>query len=302
MPNKLLLAAAALAAISFASRTADAAPQWNFGVEDGAVNGACLGNLRTNVAYYGESTPRTGDNPDSALLVTVSLECGSSVAVPSFQFPAGVVQDTTQSVVCVHRNLLTGAVLATPPCSNSPISNSFGAPNVFGWTTLRGGERLEVYVPIAYVKKTSNAQFKARVFQNFVSDGLNPTVNFNIDYNPRFANFNVVNSYDSKRADISFKLDHFHENTQVFIDYGTSTFFGSTIFGGNTDPQWTYYPTFTMPTIYGLSSNTLYYYRVRLVTPYGTFHSDTQSFRTYAQLQLPTPTVPIYECRFVRCR
>lgn len=300
MPNRLSLLVTGLA-LAALHQTAEASPDWHLSQQLGNVNGYCNGNgISTQVGYYGETTPRTGDNPNSALVVTVTAGCGPVTVAPGFQFPAGTVQDTSQAVECYRKK--NGVIIAPAPvCSTTAIwPNDWNVVNMFGWTNLAAGETLEIYVPIGYVKAATNTQAGAIVYNNF--GPLNPTVTFNIAHQPRFANFSVVNSSDSQRADISFKLDHFHEASQVFVDYGTSTSFGSTIGGGTTNPLWTYYQTFAMPTIYGLASNTLYYYRVRLVTPYGTFTSDTQSFRTYAQLEpLPDPNRPVYECRRLYC-
>jgi len=302
MQLKLALAAATLVAVLGAGPDAHADPAWHLGTAVGNTNNYCLGNgITARAGYYGELTPATGDNPDSALVITVTAGCGPVTVAPSFVLPAGVLQDTSQNVECYRKrgDKIVGPVNG---CGTAPIANNWNVANVYGWSRLDAGETLEVYMPIAYVRRTPRTSFTGIVYNDF--GPISSTVTFEIAYAARFANYSAASSANGLEATMSFKLDHFHEVGQVYIDYGTTVTatasavtvnFTSSSGPLSTDAQYTYYPTFAM-TVSGLQPGTFYYWRPRIVTPFGTFLGETQWFTTNAQI-LTTPPGPFY-CRW----
>jgi hypothetical protein len=314
MLNKLACAATAAVAMLGVTSKAHAAPLWHLSPEIGYINGACnLGanlGMTTRVGYYGETAPRTGDNPNSALLIKVTAACGPVTAVPNFRLPAEVRRDTSFPIECTRvRANGTREALKTDMqggCSQFPLQNPWNLPNVFGWAGLAIGESLEVYMPIEYISVATPASFSAEVRHSIQqNDPLFPIIQFNIGYAARFKNYGSTNkgtgfgsrlgSWDGERVDISFALYHYFQSGNLVIEYGTTPSFGSNL---GTTPVPTgseYYPNVTA-SFTGLAENTQYYWRPKYITTYGTFYGDTQTFRTYAYLRLPRPTCPRYPC------
>jgi hypothetical protein len=153
--HRLLLAAIVASVLSPALATA--APQWRLSQPIGNDNGACAtgaDGIRTQVGYFGEVTPQTGDSQDSAIVVVVQNgSCGPVTVIPEFRLPPGIAQDTTQAVECYRAlspNAANQPLSAFPSsqgaCSSTPLPITI--PNVFGWSRLDPGQRLEFYIPI----------------------------------------------------------------------------------------------------------------------------------------------------------
>lgn len=288
MPNKLFVFAVALAAVAV-SKPAYAAPGWHLSQPIANDNGACsdIGDgIATQVGYYGELTPRTGDNPNSAVVVVIHNGlCGPATVIPEFRLPPEVVQDTSQPVECYRaRNGGADVSLSNFPsneagCWTTPMS---GLPNVFGWSKLNAGERFVIYVPVAYIKPMTNGVLSVNVQNNFWP--LVPAIQFNVDYRPLFSNHVARSNTLGTELTFSFKLEHFHATSQVYVDYGTTSQLGSTSAVVYAAQQYTYYNNVVMPTVGGLIPGTTYYWQVRIVTPYGSFVGPLQTTSTYGQI------------------
>ena len=314
--NKLACAAAAAVAMLGVTSTAHAAPAWHLSPEIGCVNGACdpaanLGMV-TQVGYYGETAPHTGDNPNSAVVIKVTAGCGPLTAVPNFRLPPQIRRDTSFPIECqrVRANGMREVLQTNTQgaCSQFPLQNQWNLPSVFAWAGLAPGESLEVYMPIEYITVAAPAWFSAEVRHSIqLSDPLIPIIQFNIGYTARFKNYASANkgrglgsrwgSWDGERVDISFALHHYYQSGDLVIEYGTTPSFGSNL-GTTTVPNTSeFYPNVTS-SLTGLAQNTAYYWRPKYITPYGTFYGQTQTFMTYAYLDLPSPNLP---CRRYPC-
>jgi hypothetical protein len=298
--HRLLLAAIVASVLSPA--LAMAAPQWHLSQPIGNDNGACAAGadgIRTQVGYFGEVTPRTGDSQDSAIVVVVQNgSCGPVTVIPEFRLPPGIAQDTTQAVECYRAlspNAANQPLSAFPSsqgaCSSTPLPITI--PNVFGWSRLDPGQRLEIYIPILYARPMTNGQLSVVVHNNFWE--LVPTITFSIDYLARFANFatnwidvGTGRQWSETELTFSFRLESFFVAGQVYVDYGTTTNLGTSKYVGDTGAQYYAYPSVTT-TVGGLTGGTTYYWRPRIVTPYGTSYGATQTGATCYRKQCARP-------------
>jgi hypothetical protein len=314
MLNKLLLTTTAALAILGVTSEAHAIPNWHLSPEIGYINGLCnpatnIG-MTTRVGYYGETTPRTGDNPDSALVIKVTAGCGAVTAIPSFQLPPQVRRDTSFPIECArvrangNREVLQNDTQGG--CSQIPLPNPFNLPSVFGWAGLQPLESLEVYMPIEYIVAGA-AFFSAEVRHSIQqSDPLFPNIQFNVGYTARFGNYASTNmgqgrgvrwgSWDGERVDVSFALHHYFQAGTLVIEYGTTASLGSVLATTPVPNTSEYYPNVTA-SFTGLAQNTEYYWRPKYIVGSQTFYGVTQVFRTYAYLlRSPFQKCPSYPC------
>jgi hypothetical protein len=209
--------------------------------------------------------------------------------IPEFRLPPGIAQDTTQAVECYRAlspNAANQPLSAFPSsqgaCSSTPLPITI--PNVFGWSRLDPGQRLEIYIPILYARPMTNGQLSVVVHNNFWE--LVPTITFSIDYLARFANYatNLVDSgnghsWSPTQLTFLFRLESFFVAGHLYVDYGTTTNLGTSKYVGATDAQYYAYPNVST-TVDGLTGGTTYYWRPRIVTAYGTFTGAMQTGAT----------------------
>jgi len=307
MLNKLSLAIAAVAMLAVASK-AHATPDWHLGQEVGIVSGFCdpganLGMV-ARVGYYGEIEPRTGDNPNSAVVIKVTAACASVTAVPSFRLPPQVRRDTSLLIECyiVRTNGMREALQSNGVCSQVPVPNTWNLPNVFGWAALEPGESLEVYMPIEYIA-AGNAVFMAEVRHSIDQNlPLFPNVPFTVRYDAHFQNYASTNlgrgrgsrwgSWDGQRVDISFALYNNFVGGNLVIEYGSTPNLGLDLGTTPVPNGFQYYPNITA-SLTGLGDNTVYYWRPKFTLANGTtFYGQIQTFRTPAYLLRPFPYCP----------
>jgi len=310
MLNKLVLATAAVAILGVASK-AHATPDWHLGQEVGIESGSCdpganLGMV-AQVGYYGEIEPRTGDNPNSAVVIKVTAACAYVTAIPSFQLlPPQVRRDTSFPIECyiVRTNGMREPLQTNTSggCSQVPLQNPFNLPNVFGWSALEPGESLEVYMPIEYIAAGA-ALFMAKVGHSIDTTlPLFPNVQFTVRYDAHFQNYASTNmgrgrgsrwgGWDGQRIDISFALYNNFVGGNLVIEYGTTTNLGLDL-GTTPVPNGSqYYPNITA-SLTGLADNTVYYWRPKFTLANGTtFYGQMQTFRTLAYLLRPVLYCP----------
>jgi hypothetical protein len=303
MLNKLALTAAAAAAILGFSTDAHAAPDWHLSAPITNQNGFCEGigtGIITQVGYYGEPAPRVGHTQDAALVVVVQAGCGPVTAIPSFVLPDDIVQDTDQDVLCIHIDKDERRTAITDPafCSTHPIPNNLGLDDVFGWSALQPGERLEVYMPVIWLNPRRTT-FTAVVNNNFKV--LAPTIDFDIVPAPTFDTFAITQNGSTATA--SFVLRNGEAGAKAVIEYGPTTNYqyATTELTASTTASQSM--SFTLS---NLQPGTTYHYRVRYLVPFnGAYWSADQTFTTpMAEIVVnPTPSPnPVYPCRFIRCR
>jgi hypothetical protein len=315
MLHRLPIAATVALAMLGVAREAHADPSWHLSPQIGTFNGFCdpAANLGivTQVGYYGETTPKTGDNPQSAVVIVVSAGCATVTAIPDFRLPAQVRRNTAFPIECYRKPLnqnrqpLQNDMRGN--CSQSPLTNQWNLPNVFAWASLAAGETLEIYMPVEYVKVATPASFSAEVRHSIAPNNpLFPIIQFNVGYKARFRGYASTNlgrgygsrfgSWDGERVDISFALHHYYEGGDLVIEYGTSPYFGLNLGTTPVSNVGEYYPNVTA-SFTRLAQNTLYYWRPKFIHPvYGTFYGETQTFWTYAYLWQPPTTCVRYPC------
>jgi hypothetical protein len=310
--NKRAFAATVAVAMLGVASTADATPGWHLGQEVGVVSGFCdpaanLGMV-AQVGYYGEIEPRTGDNPDSAVVIKVTAACAYVTAIPSFRLPPQVRRDTSFPIECtlVRANGMREALQTNMngACSQAPLPNPYNLPNVFAWAGLDPGESLEVYMPIEYIA-AGTALFMAEIRHSIQQNlPLFPNVQFNVRH-AYFENYAFTNmgrgrgsrwgSWDGERVDISFALYNYFQSGNLVIEYGTTPSLGLNLGTTPVPNSSQYYPNVTA-SLTGLAENTQYYWRPKFITPNGTFYGAMQTFRTYAYLWRPVPYCPRFPC------
>ena len=320
MPNKLLstisLAVIATAALGF-EQNADAAIEFEDTVvtpESGTAYGAagCVTEAwighRTEQNPYATPYPQTGDS--DWIHIVAKTNCVSDTVALEFRLPPGVVQFPNASVQCWRGRVnFAGSPLSAYPstegaCYQQPLQNTAYNTLRFAWSKIRSGEFVEIQVPVTYTRRLSSGE-QLYGLANGAFAPINLFQTMSVPYRATLTNQTATSSYDGTSMTFQFKLDHFHEVGQVFVDYGTTQSFGSTLGPINTDAQYTFYNTFQMSTPtnwYGagpLQSGTTYYWRPRIVTPFGTFYGTTQTATTYYQLQQPS-SPPTY-CRRGGC-
>ena len=293
------LASVALAGMGF-EQTAHAAIDFQ-NTPSGFAFGAAGCNTEAWIGYRTErdstrpAYPQTGDS--DWLHIVAKTNCVSDTVALELRLPPGVVQLPGASVQCWRGRVGTGgsAFSAYPSsegaCYQTPLQNTAYNTLRFGWSKIYGGEYVEIQIPVTYTRRIASTSMYGLVNGAFAP--INLYLPMNVPYRATFANQTATSSNDGTNLTFQFKLDHFHEVGQVFVDYGTTQSFGSTLGPIYTDAQYTYYNAFQMSTPtnwYGagpLQSGTTYYWRPRIVTPFGTFYGQTQTATTTYQLQNP---------------
>lgn len=305
----------ALLGVALAGMTdeAHAAPQWKSGPAVGGAQAHCGTAPYAQVSYVTDPgiSPKTGDVAYIRIVAQTSGQCTAVMSL-EFRLPPGMVKADGRPVYCIRGAVGTPGAQFTnasdgSTCFQQPQGVAANGSLRFAQVYLGLNQYAEIQIPIHYTRRMPPQQLLGIVIPS-VGPSLTPTVDIDVPYRPLFSQYAVELGtayvyegwlHQSRPAmTMSFRLEHFHEAAQVFVDYGTTTSLGSSTGPLATDAQYTFYGKFVMPQITGLSSGTTYYWRPRIVTPHGTFVGDIQSAMTNYELQDPSqPVYYPYPCR-----
>jgi hypothetical protein len=285
MTNKLATTAA-LALIAFAGLGIDnahATPGWTHGTPQGAFS-PCGTSTIVQVGYWNDpgQFPKTGDT--SYIRAVAQLECAVSDH-PNFSFflPPGVeLAITPQTPVICTRGIGSGTgspVTSDGHCLQAPVAVTRPDPRphrrngfLFGAGRIdTQGEWVEIRVPVTYQKRAPES---LDAVINTQAGLVTATVNLDVGYRAELKNMAGLGRFGALH--VSFELRNYYEAGTLFIDYGTTQSFGSTIGMTAVPTGYVNYPNVT-GSVGGLQEGVTYYWRPRFVTSFGTFTGATQS-------------------------
>jgi hypothetical protein len=273
------------------------------------ATGQSFFSTSTQVGYYVDTTtntPHTGEVTYIHAVAWNTSPCNSDGPGFDFFLPAGATfaVDAQHPVYCFRG---TGSnnyevvpnVAGQSSCLQTAQTGNFGG-SFFGWSKLPSGWFLEMQVPVTFARRLVGSNATPVTVKTSSAWGtLTATVAPIVAYQPGFRNFSVGNTQQSaftNTTTVGFALDSFFEGGTLFVDYGTTQALGSSAgmvsvpAGSQTFPN----VTASMTTAWG----TTFFWRVRLVTAFGTFTGPMQSFTTPYQLQ---PIGGPVACRRLPC-
>jgi hypothetical protein len=267
-----------------------------------AVQTTCpvTGNLVTAsqsfVGYFAdpnEPYPRTGDVGYVRAVGANVSPCTNDAIGFDFFLPerAELAIDSTNRVYCYLVNFTTN-----PPTTIDVTDNPAGfrgrclqTPGAgisgglyFGYAEIGPGWWIEIRVPLRYNKQllglAGPPSHRLSAFVQTAYGNVTPYQPVTVFYRAEFLNTQSSNVTASS-ATLNTNLYSYYKSGLLYLDYGTTTSFGSSTQGANVPDTSLNFPNVST-NLTGLSPNTTYYWRYRFVTDAGTFYSSTQSFTT----------------------
>src|SRR4051812_47984980 len=259
------------------------------------VGGTHVTVLQARAGFFTNATtfPKTGDIGYVHAVATNVSPCVNDVVGFDFFLPDGAVLAISQAnpVYCWIA-VGSGQPGLVPPtgdpngaCSQTPSTGNFGGL-FFGWHALAPTGALEIQVPVLYTKKLlgiggpATHPLTLAVSSVFPHSQVyeNPFQFVTTFYQASFTNL-ATNAVTSTTATPTFDLNSFFEAGQLFVDYGTTTGYGSAD-GPTAVPNTSASFPGTTDTMSGLTPSQQYHWRTRVVTTRGTFTSLDQTFTT----------------------
>lgn len=168
-------------------------------------------------------------------------------------------------------------------CSQSPSTGANGG-YYFGYAALPSGWQIQIHVPVQFNKQLLGIggpnSHRLTVAAVTAYGTVFPYQPVTVFYQADFQNTGSSN-VSSSAATLSTNLYSYFKDGQLYLDYGTTNSFGSSLSPANVPNTALNFPNISS-NLSGLSPGTTYYWRYRFVTTAGTFNSLTQSFSTGA--------------------
>jgi hypothetical protein len=245
--------------------------------------------INTNTGYFTDLStfPKTGDIVYVRAVANNVHPCVNDTVGFDFFLPDGASSAVSQlnPVYC------TVGLIGKPPSENvAPTYGSclqtaqvgnFGGL-FYGFSKVAPGYYVDIRFPVVFNKKllgiAGPASHQISVFTKTVYGTVNPVQPVTVFYQAGFANF-VPTNITASAATLKFELRSYFEPGTIFVDYGTTASFGSTVTVGSV-PN-TAASFLIEAALSGLNASTPYSWRARFVTSSGTtFLSPTQTFMT----------------------
>jgi uncharacterized protein (DUF2141 family) len=166
-------------------------------------------------------------------------------------------------------------------CSQTPGAGISGGL-YFGYAVVPSGWWVEIRVPLRYNKQllglAGPPSHRLSAVVQTAYGNVTPYQPVTVFYRAEFLNTQSSNVTASS-ATLNTNLYSYYKSGLLYLDYGTTTSFGSSTQGASVPDTSLNFPNVST-NLTGLSPNTTYYWRYRFVTNAGTFYSSTQSFTT----------------------
>jgi hypothetical protein len=246
--------------------------------------------LQTNVGYFtdpAEPYPKTGDIAYVRAFGANVSGCVNDVVGFEFFLPDGAsLAISAAAPVTCYRGTLSGSIFEAvgnsnnSACSQNPSAGSNGGA-FFGYDTVPSGWYFEIRVPVVFNKKLLGLagpnSHRLSLATSSVYGTVFPNQPVTTFYNAELLN-PVTTATTSTTADVAFDLKSYFNGGLLYIDFGTSTSFGSSTPAASVpNTSLSFSPTAQLN---GLNPGTTYFWRARFATGDGTFTSATQSFTT----------------------
>ena len=247
---------------------------------------------QTSVGYFTDPSaafPNTGNIGYVHAVSTNISPCGNDAIGFRFELPDGASYaiSATYPVYCIRRRLSDNFAEYVPnntngSCSQTPQVGAGGGSS-FGFSALPPGWQLEIQVPVLWKKQLLGLAGPANHSLRAAADTVYGTVvaeqAVTVFYQANFSNPSVTNQ-TADAARVAMDLRNYFKTGVAYIDYGTTSAYGSSISIGSVSDTTEGVAVFANLT--GLSAGTNYHWRTRFVTASGTFTSTNQTFSTGA--------------------
>jgi hypothetical protein len=247
--------------------------------------------INTNTGYFtdGATFPKTGDIVYVRAVAYNVHPCLNDTVGFEFFLPDGA----SPAVSAVNPVLCDLGLTGSPPSEN--VAPKYGAclqqPEIgtngglfYGYSMVARGYYVQFRVPVVFNKKLlgiggpASHRLTVATSSSGVPSPLVPFQPVTVFYQASFANF-ATTAVSTSSANLAFDLKSYFEPGTLFIDYGTTASFGSTLPGTTVPNTAASFPVTVSLT--GLNASTPYFWRPRFVTSGGsTFTGATQNFTT----------------------
>ncbi|WP_158531632.1 MULTISPECIES: hypothetical protein [unclassified Meiothermus] len=243
------------------------------------------------VGYFtdpNEPYPKTGDIAYVRAVSANVSGCVNDAVGFDFFLPDGAtpVVSASYPVYCYRVRFSDGYTEAftndaNGACSQTASTGPFGGL-YYGWSAVAPGWWVEIRVPVRFNKQLlglggPNTHRLSAVAQTAYGNAT-PYQPVTVFYQASFQN-TQSSGVTSTSATLATNLYSYYKSGLLYVDYGTSTSFGSSTPGTNVPNTSLNFPSVST-NLTGLNPSTTYYWRYRFVTDAGTFNSPTQTFTT----------------------
>lgn len=255
------------------------------------VSGNAVVVSQNFVGYFtdpGEPYPKTGDIAYVRAVSANVSGCVNDAVGFDFFLPEGATPAVSASypVYCYRVRLSDGYTEAftndaNGACSQTASSGPFGGL-YYGWSAVASGWWVEIRVPVQFNKQLlglagPNSHRLSAVAQTAYGNAI-PYQPVTVFYQASFQNTQSSN-VTANSASLATNLYSYFKSGLLYLDYGTTNAFGSSLSPANVPATALNFPNISS-SLTGLSPSTTYYWRYRFVTDAGTFSSPTQNFTT----------------------
>lgn len=243
------------------------------------------------VGYFtdpNEPYPKTGDIAYVRAVSANVSGCVNDAVGFDFFLPDGAtpVVSASYPVYCYRVRISDGYTEAftndaNGACSQSASTGPFGGL-YYGWSAVASGWWVEIRVPVQFNKQLlglggPNSHRLSAVAQTAYGNAT-PYQPVTVFYQASFQN-TQSSGVTSTAATLATNLYSYFKSGLLYLDYGTTNAFGSSLSPANVPATALNFPNISSG-LTGLSPSTTYYWRYRFVTDAGTFSSPTQNFTT----------------------
>lgn len=241
------------------------------------------------------SYPKTGDVGYVRAVGSNISPCTNDTIGFDFFLPDGATLaiDSTNRVRCYAIKFTTPTQVIeftnNPPtgfqggCSQSPSIGARGGL-FFGYAVVAPGWQVDIRVPVRYNKQllglAGPTTHRLTAVAQTASGDATPFVAVTVYYQASFQNLQS-SEISATTAKLGVNLFSYFKSGQLYVDYGTTSSFGSTVPPATIPNNALNFPNVSTD-LTGLTPNTTYFWRYRFVTDAGTFNSPTQTFTTLA--------------------
>jgi hypothetical protein len=269
MTNKLALAATLL--VAGLAHDASASARWLDSPGQQNHSGACSGGTSAYIGYYGDPgvSPATGD-VGYIHIVAISGCAYDTVGFDLF-LPAGITTAVSaQNPVYCFRNNSPMPNDANGACAQTPSQGNYNGL-LYGWTNLAPYQSFEIQIPVHYGTVAPSAIYAK---MTSVISLLAPTITPAVVYRAGFASLSGSSSTDGTSANVVFELDSYYATGQLLVEYGVGAFDHAT--APVSVPAAPNFPN-ANANLPGTTPGSTLSWRVKFITPYGTFYSPTRT-------------------------
>jgi hypothetical protein len=259
-----------------------------------ATGGQAYIILNVSTGYFTDGTtfPKTGDIVYVRARAVNTHPCdydtvGFDFFLPDGASPAVSVANPVQCTVGrIGQPPSENVVPLYGACLQVPETGNFGGL-FYGYSKVAHGYYVDIRFPVVFNKKllgiggppSHRLVVGAKSIYGELSPLLQDPVSqaVTVFYQASFSNL-AASGVTASAATLTYDLESYFESGILFIDYGTTPSFGSSLAGVAVPNTAVSFPVTS--SLSGLSASTTYYWRARFVTSSGTFSSATQSFMT----------------------